>query len=382
MWCTRRLLPAVMAAATILGPAGLPAQRPALDPRWVPVDGRAALLMHGRDPGVSVDHGSVTAPDLRLRDGVVEFDLRGGPDGFAGVEFRMQDDANYDVIYFRSDTAGRWVEAQYQGVYQGETSWQLYPDRPYTAPVASMPRVDSWVHVRLELSGARARIWMGSDSVPVLDVPEMKRDAQRGYLGVWGQGSTTRPRGGVAEIAGLRIDTSHVPGLAGVAAAEPEPRAIRTWAVTGRLLPPDTGGTPDELPAALLASDTAWRAASVEASGLVNLTREVGNASGPQSHNLFGGGASGMALARTSFVVTGASDRTLELGFSDRVSVFLDGRLVYRGDNSYEVPGSDLGRVRYRNASIPLRLSAGAHTLVLAVVDRKFGWGFKARWAE
>ena len=150
--------------------------------------------------------------------------------------------------------------------------------------------------------------------------------------------------------------------------------------MTGRLAPPDSGTALRTLPPDIIPDEARWRPARVEPSGLVNLTRIVGNSAGPQPYNVFGGAGRGMALARTTIVADGAGVRHLELGFSDQVSVFLDGTLVYSGDNSYEAPGSDLGRVRYTNASIDLALTPGRHALVLAVTDRNFGWGFEARW--
>ena len=187
------------------------AQQPVLDPRWVPVDGAPRLVDRGGVPGIAVAHGSVVAPDVMLRDGTIEFDWRGGPESFAGIEFRMQNNADYDVVYLRSDSLGRWIDAQYQGVYQGETSWQLFPEGPYTAPLPVPLAANRWLHVRVQIGGTRLRVWLGDAARPLLDVPDLQRDAANGYIGFWAQSSSRRRGAGQVEVAGLRVDPNRVP---------------------------------------------------------------------------------------------------------------------------------------------------------------------------
>jgi len=42
--------------------------------------------------------GMATRPDLRLRDGVIEFDLAPPTERFAGVAFRMHSSADYEIV--------------------------------------------------------------------------------------------------------------------------------------------------------------------------------------------------------------------------------------------------------------------------------------------
>jgi hypothetical protein len=72
--------------------------------------------------------------------------------------------------------------------------------------------------------------------------------------------------------------------------------------------------------------------------------------------------------------------RRLSVSYSDAIGVYVDGALVYTGDNRTEVRGKNqLGLVGYEAETIPLRLRAGDNEIVLAVSDRAFGWGFRAR---
>ena len=72
--------------------------------------------------------------------------------------------------------------------------------------------------------------------------------------------------------------------------------------------------------------------------------------------------------------------RKLSLGYSDEVSVFLNGRILYRGRSaqSFRDPGF-LGIVNPDNDALYLPLKKGSNELVLAVSELGGGWGFVAR---
>ena len=85
-------------------------------------------------------------------------------------------------------------------------------------------------------------------------------------------------------------------------------------------------------------------------------------------------------LARATIVSPRDQTRRLEFGFSDRVRVYLNGRPLYGGADSY---GSRdyrfLGSIGWFDA-VYLPLETGPNELVLAVSeDFGFGWGIQAR---
>ncbi len=71
----------------------------------------------------------------------------------------------------------------------------------------------------------------------------------------------------------------------------------------------------------------------------------------------------------------------LELGYSDDVTVFLNGEPVYSGVNGFEGRHPEyLGFVKPEYENVFLKLRRGDNELVLAVTDdQRFGWGFIAR---
>jgi hypothetical protein len=355
------------------------------------MSGTRREFVEGGVPMLGVLNGIAVAEGVTMRDGTVQFEMRGAPGLLAGIAFHMQSAADYEIVYFVADAGGEWRSAQYQPVFEGATTWQHYPDPTYLAELASGPRADGWTRVRLETAGARFRVWLGDGAAPVLDVPATQRPIAAGSVGIW----SVSPRGNTAalaqgELAVRAFEMRPATGarLPKARAVAREPRAIRDWQITGRLAAPDSGTPLHSLPESVLHAPAAWRPATPEPNGLVNLNRAIGNAGGPQTSNVFGGSGRGMALAGTIVEATRVETRRLELGYSDEVSVFLDGVLLYSGDNALGAPGRALsgrsgrGRVVFENASIDVPLTPGLHELVLAVTDKAFGWGFKARWAR
>jgi hypothetical protein len=71
--------------------------------------------------------------------------------------------------------------------------------------------------------------------------------------------------------------------------------------------------------------------------------------------------------------------KRLDFGFSDRVRVYLDRRLLYAGDDRYRSRDYRfLGSIGYFD-SLYLPLKAGPNELILAVTEEFGGWGVQAR---
>jgi len=122
------------------------------------ISGALALLLAGRQgpssPTWALEHATLAAnstatptglrllrgiayrPDLSFSDGTIEFELAPPGGIFAGVAFRMDNTADYEIIYFiTSENGERWKAIQYQPVFSGETTWQLYNEAPYLASI-------------------------------------------------------------------------------------------------------------------------------------------------------------------------------------------------------------------------------------------------------
>ena len=75
--------------------------------------------------------------------------------------------------------------------------------------------------------------------------------------------------------------------------------------------------------------------------------------------------------------------KKLYLGYSDDVSVFLNGKILYRGRSAQDFrdPGF-LGIVNPENDAVYLPLKKGSNELLLAISELGGGWGFIGRLAD
>ena len=133
-------------------------------------------------------------------DGVIEAEIAGAPRadagegarGFVGIAFRVQDDLKtYDAFYLRP-TNGRaddQVRRNHSAQYIAHPEWpwfrlrKEFPEK-YQAYVDLVP--GEWTKVRIEISGARARLFVHGQAQPTLVVNDVKSGATgRGKIALW-----------------------------------------------------------------------------------------------------------------------------------------------------------------------------------------------------
>jgi hypothetical protein len=87
-----------------------------------------------------------------------------------------------------------------------------------------------------------------------------------------------------------------------------------------------------------------------------------------------------VVYARTSIDSDHDQVEKLEIGYSDDVSVFLNGEILFRGRSAqgFRDPGF-LGIVYPEDDAVYLPLKKGSNELVLAVSELGGGWGFICR---
>ena len=345
-----------------------------------------ATLPAGDTPtrdAIRVTNGIAVLGGASIHDGTIDVDLpapRALGSQFAGIAFRMASTADYEVVYFRAADDGlRWTDMQYQPVFEGETTWQLYSGDGYeaTLPRPADVRTAGAIHVRLVIVGTRADVYVDSMATPILRIRELKREPATGGIGVW----AISPKGAWAEFRGLTVSSD--------VAVAPSPRPpivtprgqIMRWGVSERLRAPnDSVMGPRALTSEMRRALLAGQLVDAEATGLVNLTRAIGNPAERQAINVFGGARYGMALASETLTSDRARAVTLHFGYSDGLSIFLNGALVYTGRNDYGYRyRTDIATLNRDADAVVLPLRAGKNELIFAITDKAFGWGFAAR---
>jgi len=313
--------------------------------------GKTALVLRG---------GLALIEDADFTDGVIEF-FCAFPEAraFVGATWRVQDAANREEFYIRPHQSGNPDANQYTPVFNGLSAWQLYHGEGFGAPVDY--DFDVWTPVRIVVAGDRAEVFVGDLETPALFIDDLKRETVSGGVGL------NVANFGAARFADFRYSTSDPPKLKGRVDRErtrPE-GTIDRWRVSTPIAEASVDGVL-VIPSGLT-DDLDWATLETEATGLANLSRV---------HRLTR--EANTVFARVSVISEDEQPKILSFGYSDRIRIFLNGRLLYAGNNGFRTRDYRyLGTIGFFD-SVVLPLTEGRNELWLAVSESFGGWGVQA----
>jgi hypothetical protein len=307
--------------------------------------------------------GAVVAKNADFSEGIIDFDIQPTDSNFASFYFHRQDAQETECFYFRTGWAAGHPDimegVQYTPVLKGISCWNLMPHFQGNASF----RQDAWNHVRIQIAGRQMLIYVNSDTRPTLTIPQLEGNASHGTFAFEGQMT-------VAHLVVHPVKVANPGWFSGPGGYDPtdnDPRYLRHWQVT----------QPDSIPRGidfgrnlLPGKETAWSSVQAERRGLINLTR------------LYGGGAPRRIVwLKTNLHAERQWNYKLNLGFTNEVWVFLNGKYLYIDKNFYDEPSmkTPRGRVSIENSSFNLPLKAGDNELLIGVGNDFFGWGIVAR---
>jgi len=323
----------------------------------------AAFVEHLGRPSMRLGGGSALLRDVQFQDGTIEVDVSGKASGFAFLVFRAASPKDGEDVYLRMGLSGTADAVQYMPMFGGLGAWKLYHGQGYTASAVFDAR--AWTHLRVDVEGRRATVFVGDATIPTMTVSELKGARSIGAIGVF-EGTP----GGSSDSV-LFSNFRYTPRAAVVtpvsAAPSTSPGVIRHWSLSAAV-PIDRSTTIDSLPTVARTGRTGWQSVEAEADGILNFARYRAMA-GPRT----------LVVARTVIHADRAEIRRLNFGYSDDVTLFLNGRPLYRGRNGYQARyPSSLGLMTADDA-VYLPLRAGDNELLLAVAEVFGGWGLRAQ---
>lgn len=297
---------------------------------------------------------------LEFTDGVIEFDIAfENRRGFGGLMWHASDTGDAEYFYIRQHKSGLPDAGQYTPMRAGLTSWQIFSDANAMAPFAFT--YDGWNRLKFVIANDTADIYFNGSKQPMLHIPDLATDRGRGGIGF----RTSGPNGKV-RIANLTVrDLAQGEQIVGRAKAvrTAPPGTIENWRVSERFSE-DLLDNVISLPGELEALDRDLTL-QVEPSGIVDL----GRAARPQDN-------ADTVLVSTRIVSNAAQPVRLRFGYSDRVRLFLNGRLVFSGIAGWRSRDFFfLGTIGFNDAVL-LNLQEGENTLTAAVSETFGGWGF------
>jgi hypothetical protein len=347
-------------------------------PRWE-LEGQAKPAEYQGRKCLLLDGGAAVLKDFEMRDGVLDVDVATpAVRGFFGFDVRIDADGkNYEEIYLRQHKSGLPDAMQYTPVLNTGRNWQIYNGPGFTGAV-DIPR-DVWFHLRLEVTGAQAKLYVKDMDKPALVMNDLKSGVQKGQVALY-------VLTGATYFSNFEVRTT--PEVPWDRHLPPMPAGTLTkWSLSPSY---DALARNLELPLSPQERDTIkWQDVEAEPPGFVVIYRYR---EAPHPRVTFQGDFSkrlepqpGMKVvyARTSIDSDRDQVKKLFIGYSDDVSVFLNGKVLWRGRSTqgFRDPGF-LGIVNPENDAVYLPLKKGSNELVLAVSELGGGWGFICRWAD
>ena len=343
--------------------------------RWKITDPKARIEEYLGRKSLYLTNGVAYLKDSQFENGVIELDMAAPTNlvSFVGIVFRLEDEENYELIYFRPHKSGLDDAVQYTPTFKGAGCWQLYSGPGFTS--ATVIPKEQWVHVRIEISPLGGKVYFNNSEKPVLIIEDLKRGNSRGAVGVWAFAN-----GGhfsnVSYKASPSSDGTKKPWSV-PAGIVPRWELSESYDINQKDI--ETVPSPSEL------RMMKWQQVDVEAPGMVVIDRYRKS---PSVVPLFikpterTGKREGRKVVFARAVVYSDRDqkKRMSFGYSDEATVFLNSEPVFTGKSAFRFrdPGF-LGIMNVENDAVYLNLKKGRNEILLAVAEYFGGWGFICR---
>lgn len=339
----------------------------AQDPVHVPMDSERwafsgqegdVVLFKGQK-ALKLQGGNAWLEDVNFSTGTIEFDVAFSADrNFQGVRWHVQDRSNYEEFYLRSHLSGQPDANQYNPVISGVSSWQLYHGLGYSAPTNY---TDDWMHVRIVVGDGIGEVFIDADTSAFSF--NMKGGFESGGLGLYAGALNSTYYSNFTYMEGRPQITRAAPVY-----PQNEVGTVLKWSVSDPFTMTPEGI--DEVTFRSLFSRAKWQTIEAEEAGITNLARATV-------------GKEGRALmAHVQVQADGNLNSFIQFGYSDAIDVYLNGSLLYSGNNSYVSRDYRyLGTIGQFDL-VPLRLKKGSNDLVFLVREGFGGWGVTAKFTE
>jgi hypothetical protein len=304
------------------------------DPLTNPLDLRIhaaqaeVVTWQGRE-ALRLENGLALVPGHRATDASIEVLIGADEPAYPGIAFRVADLLNFELAYAVPHVSGQWDALQYDPVFHGSNTWQVYHGPSYQH--ATQVPTGRWFRLKVDFRGTRAAVSV--DGQPPLVVERLAHLAAAGLFGLW----TYRPAYfcdlQVSTCAGLDIPQGEMPSAA--------KGTVESWSVEG------------------------YGVVTCEPNGVTNLNRYLPISLGE------------VRLIRR-FEILEEGPVTFGFGFSDALSLELDGQEVFSGENTFKgfEDRAARGYAELGMRSLRQVLSPGTYCLAATLqVSEPFGWG-------
>ncbi|MEA2337298.1 MAG: hypothetical protein QOE82_1305 [Thermoanaerobaculia bacterium] len=350
-------------AFAILGiPTALLAQT--FDPlRWNVEPG---AIVSGMATDTLALRGEMHLKDVSLGDGIVEVDIMPTPRiAFAGVVFRAESSDNFELVYarpFKSDTTDA---LQYTPRFNRVDAWQIYSGPGYNAAATFSPSAPT--HLKIVFDGHTATVFVNRSDKPSLIVPRLQRRYKAGSVGIWGGGDARFMNFSYQPIPRTREPNAPAEGKT--------PNTPQCWAISQNLQPASVAG--DDVNAF---PKLTWENVRGLPNGLLEISRfRTHRGVSPD----FLKTVDDAIVARTVVTSSSRQIKRLDLAYSDKLTLFINGKPVFRGNAALVSRDQNfLGTLSLGSDAVYAELQPGRNEIIAALTENNWGWGVQLRFAD
>ena len=307
--------------------------------------------------GVTCFTGRANLNEIEFTNGIIEFDLAvTGERTYPGVYFRIQAPGEYEQFYIRPHRIWYDDVLQYAPAHKGASCWQLFHGEGCTAGY-ELPS-EQWIHLRLEIMDDQASVFIDDDTEPALFISHLDHGISTGSI------SVNTFNTGMAYFANFRVTAKNLDDMPLKRKRDEPFGMLREWEVSGIMNFADIDY--DTYPADQGLDELTWTPVKAETSGLVNLSKIY-----PRTYR-----TGDAVFVRTNITVSEDLVRQFSFGYSDVISVFLNGQIYFTGVSTYQSRNLSFLGIIGLNDILYLPLKEGDNELMLMVGEGFGGWGF------
>jgi hypothetical protein len=317
---------------------------------------------------VYLPSGFLIVKDASFRDGTIEADVAGKPDGlFMGIAFRLESEANVEIIYLRPGASDTVEAMQYTPRLNGDAIWQLL-NTSHEKASAHIPQ-NQWMHMKLVVNGRTCTVFLNGDKTSALTVTNLRRGDSKGGIGLW----SLAGGGYFSNLSYQPLpDRKPLPDL---------PHFKRAGLLSDWELSPafdaadvDAGTYPTSI--------TQWEKVYAEDPGFVLINRYRTSPAMfpmPTRQEMQKGRVKGakVVFARTTISSPKETEKILKIGYSDDIVVYLNGKPIFSGKNALSYRSDDSLGTFGLNDQTRIHLNPGNNELLVAVTEYNGGWAFE-----
>lgn len=299
-------------------------------------------------------YGKVFMKGVSLKSGTIEVDVYANTKrSFAGIFFRKKDNSMEDV-YMRMHKSAQVDAVQYTPIHNGESNWQLYNE--YQANVVF--KQAGWNTLKVVFAETVSDVYV--NGVKVVTIDKLRTDNAEGAFGLFSFGENRFSNFRYSTKAEINTPVQNVDTKL------PEQRIITNWYITDAQTFKGVASIPADF------ENLKYKPVETEPSGLLPISKHLKK----NSFGNFEDNEEAYTVAMHMITNNTAAVKRFSFDYSDKIWIYLNGQLVFSGNNAFHSKGLQFqGHLDINGNTLFLHLNKGKNIIHCVVVDRENGWG-------